>query len=862
MRRLVQATPEWMLELVPALAGLVVSFFYLIAVLPEVSEFGGRFWAVAGCIFLLTRIPREWYRRTRLLPPRERYERARREGRTLGRTELEAFYVHMASYVPATAIVTGANWVCALALLIPADQIWLVGTPLSALAILFSFLIAASTGMILSYFLVKEKLRPVLEEVQTQLTSLPDVARWRFSFRSKMFGLVTAMGALAMLAFGLLLYSLMHRSAEEMALGSGKAQLTPYVSASALAADGEQEGLAESHSSSTYGTVLIDPAGKVRAGCGPTCHGGADSAMARDARKRIARLGAALHTVPTKGRRGEIVQTAEGRALVWDLEDGSRAAVVLHPGALDALMRPVMVGGLIFLVLTLLVFTTLITLLGNDQSHVLSRIEGFSRRLAGGDLRSGEAIWNDDELGRVSDHLRATFLALRRMVGEAKQASLAVDREVQAETAAAEQLRRQLAEQNQATASSSQAVAAVAGGIQSIQVSVEAVSGETQEVSSAILEMQASVEEISSNAGTLRKSVETSVSTTNEITAAAQQMSEAGARLQEAARESVAFFTQLDAALEETRRNAEGLRASSTKVTQDAEVGFSMVAAVEEEILRIRKAGEQNREAFERLRGSMERIGKIVDVIQEVTEQTNLLALNASIIAAGAGEHGRAFAVVATQVRELSGRTAGHAGEIRGVIRTLLESGRDMSEAIARTGEVVATSTDLSRRAGEALRTILESASSQEDMSRRIAAATEELAHGGQASNRSMHNISEMAEGIGGATGEQAKATRFLNAESERVRGVAEILKNAIEEQARGAGLISDAVNRITADSEEVTAAVRTQSEETESIGAALRELSATADGISRAADVLASASLRLRHASEALGGEIERFQL
>jgi len=61
-------------------------------------------------------------------------------------------------------------------------------------------------------------------------------------------------------------------------------------------------------------------------------------------------------------------------------------------------------------------------------------------------------------------------------------------------------------------------------------------------------------------------------------------------------------------------------------------------------------------EVINGLKSRTESIGKILNVIDEVAEQTNLLALNAAIIAAQSGEHGKSFAVVAQEIKELADR--------------------------------------------------------------------------------------------------------------------------------------------------------------------------------------------------------------
>jgi methyl-accepting chemotaxis protein len=138
---------------------------------------------------------------------------------------------------------------------------------------------------------------------------------------------------------------------------------------------------------------------------------------------------------------------------------------------------------------------------------------------------------------------------------------------------------------------------------------------------------------------------------------------------------------QLNTSMAQMQASTIEIAQNITVAASDLESTFTQCEQAQQDIHQttnkiqsLAKAVESASSSADSLTQSANGVGELMADIQSIADQTNLLALNAAIEAARAGEHGRGFAVVADEVRNLSSRTQDSAKEIHQRLTSMLNT--------------------------------------------------------------------------------------------------------------------------------------------------------------------------------------------
>ena len=281
--------------------------------------------------------------------------------------------------------------------------------------------------------------------------------------------------------------------------------------------------------------------------------------------------------------------------------------------------------------------------------------------------------------------------------------------------------------------------------------------------------------------------------------------------------ETALSVTVMSASIEEVAEQVDSLLTISSETSLTADRGGSAIHTIVGSFDTIRATIGELASDIRQLGDNSSQIGDIVKVIDRIAEQTNLLALNAAIEAARAGEHGRGFAVVASEIRKLADGSVAATKEIAGYIGSTQGVIAEVTQAMQRLTQRVEESVSSTDNASLALREIVEAVLKSNNQITQISNVTRSMSQNSVSVIRALdeitrsvatnlaatqqmaghsHEVSTAFEGIAGISGQNASSVEVLSYVNAEVTSASQRILSSVGEMNAQATAITGELGR------------------------------------------------------------------
>jgi methyl-accepting chemotaxis protein len=576
-----------------------------------------------------------------------------------------------------------------------------------------------------------------------------------------------------------------------------------------------------------------------------------------------------LEWIADGGRGGEDGRTSMGlgspHAFAWRMldSDGDHALVTVVDRR--ALTGDLSAGRVMFVslaVLAALLGLATAHFLARDVGETTGRLRALADRIASGDLTHAEPIESEDELGELAHAFERMSGSLRATVGRVAEAADGVEAAAAQMAQVGTAVTSATMDQSRAVERARESVGAINREVGGITDSAQMLSAHVEEAGSSVLQLGAAGEELKQTAATMNQQVDGVSSSIEQMIESVRQIADNTESLGGAATDTSGSMSEIAASMRDVDQHAAETARLSAQVVALAERGRERVAQTIAGMDAIREATSTVETVISGLGGRVKEIGAILDVIDDVADETNLLALNAAIIAAQAGDQGRAFSVVADEIAELAERVLSSTKEIGGLIRAVQTESLNAAEAIERGALSVQQGVGLAAEAGRSLEEINAAARTSGD---RIG----EIVHAVREQSRAALHVADLVERVSGGVSEIREAGRAQDQGNQGVlrgaatmRDVAQQVQRTTAEQARGSTQIRESMERVRDTVERIHASLRQQTESSRRAVTNLEQIHERTRSNEEAAQRMSEATVGLKTQAEALRQDVRRFRI